>query len=366
MRVRRGRSAASGRRSENSLQREREYHEHDWLLHLPSQHREDENCDDSWAHFMKERRAQKEHERYERRRGERQPRRSAAQQNGMTAWERRCANESAVASGIAIAKPRGQAPHGFPVWDSHFGVWTREVGGLSNGLRDESEWRAPKQKFPKPAGSAQCKRGRPIDPSSRHQQKVQRRAAAQRRVLEQQVAQLGLEDELAVKQHEFIEHCEANARELTQAIRVLGSQGSVALYDHLTDHGADITTSDMQRVIARVESGGDVHWTDLHGSGAAWGYCGISGSVRGDCCATFWADPARTPEFALPLRQPAITPCATREEAYSCRCFGGNPQFRVTKRWTSQYFRDSINLPKALQWNSQRQTVGISPIPLYR
>jgi len=220
---------------------------------------------------MKERRAQKEHERYERRRGERQPRRSAAQQNEMTAWERRCANESAVASGIAIAKPRGQAPHGFPVWDSHFGVWTREVGGLSNGLRDESEWRAPKQKFPKPAGSAQCKRGRPIDPSSRHQQKVQRRAAAQRRVLEQQVAQLGLEDELAVKQHEFIEHCEANARELTQAIRVLGSQGSVALYDHLTDHGADITTSDMQRVIARVESGGDVHWTDLHGSGAACG-----------------------------------------------------------------------------------------------
>ena len=96
----------SGKRpSLRSLQREREYY--DWLLHLPERHREDEDCDDSWTRFMKERRAHLEHERYERRHehhhGKRQTRRSAGQQDGMTSWERRCANEATVASGIAIA-----------------------------------------------------------------------------------------------------------------------------------------------------------------------------------------------------------------------------------------------------------------------
>jgi hypothetical protein len=52
-------------------------------------------------------------------------------------------------------------------------------------------------------------------------------AGAQRRELELHVAQLQLEDALAVKQQEFIEHCEANARELTQAIRALALQASI-------------------------------------------------------------------------------------------------------------------------------------------
>ena len=96
----------SGKRpSLRSLQRSQEYY--DWLLELPEPHRDDADLDDSWARFMKERRAHREHERYERRHGTRTPRQSAKQQNGMTAWERRCANDAAVASG-AIARPRGQ------------------------------------------------------------------------------------------------------------------------------------------------------------------------------------------------------------------------------------------------------------------
>ena len=86
----------------------------------------------------------------------------------MTSWELRCANKAAVAAG-AIARPRGQAPREFPFWDSRHGVWTREEGGLSNGLEDDVEWRAPNEKPPKPAGHAQRKRGRPITPGSRHQ-----------------------------------------------------------------------------------------------------------------------------------------------------------------------------------------------------
>ena len=68
------------------------------------------------------------------------------------------------------------------------------------------------------------------------------------------------------------------------------------LHDHLTDYYdiADLKTSDMRRVVAHVGNGGNVHWTDLNSSGAAWGYKGFPRMFGfGECCADYWADPLR-------------------------------------------------------------------------
>ena len=79
-------------------------------------HDEESSYDDSWACFMKERRARMEHERYECRCGKRQPR--ATQPDSISARDMKRANEAAIFASGAIRKPRVRTPREFPVWDS--------------------------------------------------------------------------------------------------------------------------------------------------------------------------------------------------------------------------------------------------------
>jgi hypothetical protein len=92
---------------------------------------------------MKEWRARMEHERYERRRGDRQPR--AAQQDAMSARDMRLANEAAIASGARYASLARTGVSrvsslGFAVWrvDAR-GRWAlREVGVILLGASPSS------------------------------------------------------------------------------------------------------------------------------------------------------------------------------------------------------------------------------------
>lgn len=255
-------------------QRNHEYAQ--WLRELPYPRRDDEECDDSMATFVNERRARKEKERLQ-----------------LVAQARKAQRQAVRAEKQRAALPTPSAP--------------------DPPLR---------------------KRGRPVDPNS----KRQRALTAQRLEAEKQEQKKKEHADLcaaaARKQDAYVAHLQSIACELTCGMRQLG-EGAASLLEYVGgeyEQGSNY----YRMLLARVSNGGAVHWTDVRGSkhGCKWSQVDVDTWTAdrpavweyrevwlGECAATL--DLER--EVAS---QPALEPCDAPATGRACKCIALTPRFK--------------------------------------
>ena len=322
-----------------TLARQRDYFE--WLQLLPDPTRDDMERDESWEHFMRERRKQQHLQHNAARR--------VSTTRGRPIDPASARQQRLTRSEGSVAKP------GRPINPN-----SERQKRLAAGRQRKSSRRGrpvdPTSKRQQQLAARAERRANPVSPRSKKRRQVERWQQQRELELQPWLKELAAKREHAARQQDaYVAHLEAIASELTRGMRALGKDAAQLLkhVGGMWDQGGT-GSKYYKMLLERVANGGAVHWTDVRGSqhGCKWREDDMDGETWTDPAWAYRCGPTRTCAASLFLEHevpfhPNLVPCPQDERGYApnCRCRFLSPRFKQRTMFAGKYPEGSRAAP---------------------
>ena len=341
-----------------TLARQRDYFE--WLQLLPDPTRDDMERDESWEHFMRERRKQQHLQHNAARR--------VSTTRGRPTDPASARQQRLTRSEGSVAKP------GRPINPN-----SERQKRLAAGRQRKSSRRGrpvdPTSKRQQQLAARAERRANPVSPRSKKRRQVERWQQQRELELQPWLKELAAKREHAARQQDaYVAHLEAIASELTRGMRALGKDAAQLLkhVGGMWDQGGT-GSKYYKMLLERVANGGAVHWTDVRGSqhGCKWREDDMDGETWTDPAWAYRCGPTRTCAASLFLEHEVpfhlnLVPCPQDERGYApnCRCRFLSPRFKQRTMFAGKYPEGSRaaaiscapieEWPPMLKWDVER------------